>query len=193
METFNEDPRLFDPHNLFAGDDKVPVEFYMGSVPAPKHESEKAGFPKFVDTECIRIYSSKDNIIDRPLRDQDKQRWPRKYAAWKQSGASEPGGGGWRLEVWPQITKAQVEELKYFKIFTVEQLAEVPDSVIGKIMGAQLLKAKAQTAVKNAKEQAPLQLAQAAIEKRDQEIAFLKTQLAEMGKKMDALMERVAA
>jgi hypothetical protein len=168
VEQFNENIELFDPRNPYLGDDKLPVEFYMGTVAAPEEQSAKAGHPVFLDVECIKIYNSKDNVIDRPVRDTDKARWPRKYAAWKATGVSTPGGGGWPLEQWPQITRGQAEEFKYFKIYTVEQLANMPDSLGVNIMGFNQLKVKGE---------APLLQMQAALESRDAKIAELEVEI----------------
>jgi hypothetical protein len=187
VETFQEDPNLFDPRNLFAGDEKTPVQFYMGAMPAPKAESEAAGHPVFYDMEYIRIFNSKDNIIDRPVRDTDKKRWPAKYAAWKQSGASEPGGGGWKLEAWPVMSRAQVEEFKYFKVFTVEQLAEMPDSVGQKLMGFTGLKQKARQALQLAQENAPMEMLQMELKRRDETITEMLYEFKKMRARLDEL------
>src|SRR5262245_29482374 len=143
MEMFEHDIAQFDPRNPYKGDERQPVQFYMGTQPDDAATAAK-GRPIYKDYECIKIFTSKDNIIDRPVRDTDKQRWPGAYAAWKQTGESVPGAVGTRLEHWPLMTRAQVEEYRYFKVFTVEQLAELPDSTVQKIMGAPKLKQLAQ-------------------------------------------------
>lgn len=178
-----QDSPLHDPNRPYEGDEKVPVQFYMGVIlDDPKTEQE--GRPIFMDVECIKIFNSKDNIIDRPVRDTDKQRWPRQYAAWKNSGENEPGGAGMKLELWPQVTRAQAEEFKFFKVYTVEQLAELPDVTGQKIMGFQGLKIKAQAYLAAAKQDAPLVKMQEELRSRDLQIANLQDQIDKLGKKL---------
>jgi len=176
MQTFDADISHFDPRNPFKGDEKLPVQFYMGAIPDGE-ATEREGRPIFVDTECIRIFNSKDNIIDRPLRDSDKQRWPGAYSAWKGGGDGEPGATGTRLAHWPMMTRAQVEEFKFFKVYTVEQLAELPDSTVQKVMGAAKLKALAKLAVEASRGDEPFRRMQGELEKRDGEIAELKSEV----------------
>jgi len=186
MQTFDGNIDHFDPRNPFAGDDRTPVQFYMGAWP-DQSASELAGRPIFQDLEYIRIITSKDAIIDRPLRDVDKQRWPRAYAAWKSTGVSEPGAAGTPLSAWPMLTRAQVEEYKYFKIYSVEQLAELPDTVGQQLMGFQKVKAMAKAYVEVAKGQAPLLQMQAEIETLKNANAALMDQLAKMNTSLEKL------
>src|SRR5262252_1387616 len=176
MQTFESDISHFDPRNPFKGDERLPVRFYMGAI-QNDDATEKEGRPIFVDTECIQIFNSKDNIIDRPLRDSDKQRWPGAYHAWKNGGDGEPGATGTRLAHWPIMTRAQVEEFRFFKIFTVEQLAELPDSTAQKIMGAVKLRQLAKLAVEAARGEEPFRRMQAELEKRDGQIAELQSEV----------------
>lgn len=183
MDIFEADITHFDPRTPYAGDEKIPVKF---RIDAQKDDtaSEAAGRPIFRDVEFIQIFNSKDNIIDRPVRESDKQRWPRAYAAWKSSGESDPGATGTKLAHWPVMTRAQVEEFAYFKIYTVEQLAAMPDSVGGQMMGFQRLKALAQVNVEAAKGEAPFLKMRGELEKRDGEIAELRAEVARLSKLM---------
>lgn len=181
LQTFESDLSHFDPNNPYVGDEKLPVQFYMGAI-QDDNKSTEAGRPIYNDVECIKIFNSKDNIIDRPVRDTDKQRWPRQYQAWKQSGVSEPGAAGTKLEHWPQISRAQAEEFRYFKIFTVEQLAEIPDSTLQGIMGAQQLKTLAKAYVEAAKGGAPLLRMQKEMESKDLRITELEADVKRMMK-----------
>jgi hypothetical protein len=185
-KTFDHDIRHFNPaipywrENL-QGDEPTPVRFLVEAI-KDDTASEKEGRPMFRDVECIQIFNSKDNVIDRPVRDTDKQRWPNAYARWKASGQSEPGSTGTPLEHWPQMTRAQVEEFKYFKVYTVEQLAQLADSTAQKIMGAVKLKQLANLAVEAAKGEAPFARMQAELDKRDGQIAELTNEVARLSK-----------
>jgi hypothetical protein len=185
--TFEADITHFDPRNPYQGDEKIPVQFYVGAV-LNDAATAKEGRPIYNDVECIKIFNSKDNVIDRPLRDTDKQRWPRAYSAWKQGGESDPGASGTRLEHWPQMTRSQVEEYKFFKVFTVEQLAALADSTVQKIMGAPKLKQMAQLYVEAAKGEAPFLRMQAELDKRDGTIAELSAEV----KRLTEMVEKLA-
>jgi len=176
MQTFDSDISHFDPRNPYKGDERLPVRFYMGAV-LNDEATEREGRPIHIDTECIQIFNSKDNIIDRPVRDSDKQRWPGAYNAWKQGGDGEPGATGTRLAHWPLMTRAQVEEFKFFKVFTVEQLAELPDVTAQKIMGAVKLKQLAKLTVEASKGEEPFRRMQGELEKRDGTIAELQSEV----------------
>ena len=189
METFNEDPRLFDPNNPYAGDERLPIQFYMGTL-QDDNRTAAEGRPIYLDVECIRIFNSKDNIVDRPVRDTDKQRWPKQYAAWKASGASEPGMMGTRLEHWPAVTRAQAEELKYFKVFTVEQLSELPDSTGQRIMGFAKLKNLAKLYLEAARGEAPLIKMQQELELRDGAITELTNEVKRLTEMVKKVMEK---
>ena len=185
LQTFEGNIDHFDLRNPNAGDDRTPVQFYMGAW-LNQPASEEAGRPIFIDTEYIRIMTSKDAIIDRPIRDTDKQRWPRAYTAWKATGVSEPGSAGTPLEAWPLMTRGQVEELKYFKIYSVEQLADMSDSIGGQVMGFQKLKAQAKAYVELAKGQAPLLKMQSELEASNSKIAALEDVVNKLTAKLEA-------
>jgi len=182
---FEGDLNQFNPNNPFAGDERIPVQFYMGAVQNDSKTTE-AGRPIFDDVECIRIFNSKDNIVDRPVRDMDKQRWPRQYSAWK-AGDQEAGLSGTRLDQWGVLTRAQAEEFKYFKIFTVEQLAEAPDSSSHNFMGFQKYKALAKAYIEMSRGQAPILKLQEQLEQANGTIASQKDQLDKMAERLERL------
>lgn len=134
------DHRVFE--NRATGDDKLFVQFYI----APFRDDDATvaeGRPIFKDMEFVRIQQPGNLLsrIERPVRETDKARFPRQYAAFK-AGAAEQSQGT-PLAEWPLITRSQAEELKYFKIFTVDQLASLDDNSAQKMMGGQSLKTKA--------------------------------------------------
>ena len=191
MQTFDGNLDHFDPRNPNAGDDRTPVQFYMGAMP-DQTATEKEGRPMFQDMEYIRIMTSKDAIIDRPIRDVDKQRWPRAYQAWKATGVSEPGSAGTPLSAWPLMTRAQVEEYKYFKIFSVEQLAEATDNLGQQIMGFQKLKALAKAYVEVSKGNAPLLQMQSQIDTLASQNASLVDQISKLTTALEKMSTKKA-
>jgi hypothetical protein len=191
MQTFDSDITHFDTRNPYVGDEKLPVRFYMGAIQNDE-ATEREGRPIYVDTECIQIFNSKDNIIDRPVRDSDRKRWPAAYGAWKQGGDGEPGATGTRLSHWPLMTRAQVEEFKFFKVYTVEQLADLPDSTVQKIHGATKLKQLAQLAVEAAKGEEPFRRLRAELETRDGKIAELTSEVRRLTKLIEEKLKEPA-
>ena len=152
-------------------------------------KSDEAGRPIFAPVEFIRIMvPGERDEIERPATEIDKARFAKQYAHWKATG--QVATVGTPLEAWTAVTRSQVEELKFFKINTVEQLAEVPDVLGVKFMGINDLKAKAKTYLAAAAGDAPLQKMQAELDKRDAEIATLQKALKDQSEKIDQLLKQ---
>lgn len=107
-------------------DDVIP-HFHMKAVYL-KNKSEKAGRPIYEDREYVQILipGNKTEMPVIPVNEQHKERWPDQYRRFKDK--QEQVNEGTPLEQWPQMTPARVSALKDCHIFTVEQLANVPDS-----------------------------------------------------------------
>lgn len=185
LQQFESNIDHFNANNPFHGDENTPVEFYHGTFKNDVRTAEE-GRPIYDDVECIRIFNSKNNIIDRPIRDTDKQRWPRQYAAWK-SGNQEAGKSGTPLEHWSMVTRAQAEEFKHFKIFTVEQLAEASDSQAINFIGFQKYKNLAKQFIELAKGNAPIVKMQEALDERDATIAAQQDQINKLASRLEVL------
>jgi hypothetical protein len=148
-----------------------------------KVESEKAGRLICKDMPFIRITIPGDtnNIIERKLTEQDKQKYSKAWAEY-QRGESQ-GFTGTPLEQWPQITRAQVKESKYFECHTVEQLAGLTDSHCQKMgMGFRDLREKAKAYLGVAESTAAATAQALENEKLRQEMAELRAML-ESGEK----------
>jgi hypothetical protein len=145
-----------DRGRAFTNDDKLIVAFHMEPV-LDKAASKAEGRPIYVSKEFVRIIvpGDKNNIVNRPVWAQDLQRFPRQYAAFKANQSQDLSGTP--LETVPWITREQVEELKYFNVRTLEQLANIPDVHAQKFMGINTLRVRARDAIAFAKEQAPIQ------------------------------------
>ena len=125
------------------GDELLFVRFYVH----PRQNADKtleAGRPIFDDTEYVEIMQpgNKENIIQRPAQPDDKERFARQYSAFKNN--EEQQVSGTPIEQWNALSKAQVEELRYFNVRTVEQLAEMADNNSQQFAGIQSLKLQAQ-------------------------------------------------
>jgi hypothetical protein len=158
----------------YAQDDQLLVRFYQRTEPDVA-ETEKQGRPIYKEVDFIEIHQpgNKDSVIDRKAYPVDIERFARHYEAYK---ARTKGDGvhieGTPLVEWPGITRSQAEELKFFNVYSVEQLAGMSDSNAQNIMGIQSLKAAAKLWLEKASDK-QLQEAQ-------DEIAQLKAQMAEL-------------
>jgi len=163
----------------FAGDKSLYVKFYYQPV-LDKTKSLAEGRPIYQDKEYVDIIvpGDKGNVVTRPVRPMDRQRWPEIYKAFQEN--AEQVQIGTPLAVWPGITRSQVEELKYFKVLTVEQLAHMPDSVAQKFMGVNTLRTRAQTFLEASKGMAQNDQFNDAISKKDAQISALNEAVKEL-------------
>ncbi|RKH08999.1 hypothetical protein D7X74_30415 [Corallococcus sp. CA047B] len=160
------------------GAEKLFVTFNM-EAELDEDESREKGRPIHRDVEYVRIIVPGDNknVVHRKANPQDRQRFAAQYAAFK-AGESEALVGT-RLRDWPVITRAQVENLAHFKVYTVEHLAELTDESIQRIGPVRILVEKAQAYVALAAGNAPLEKLREDLKAKDNEMDVLKRQLAE--------------
>lgn len=130
-------------------DDKLHVHFFMRpQVDVEKSTAENR--PIFVNIPHITIMipGDKNNIPTSVVMDIHKRRFPEQ---WRQFlNGQEEQLIGTPLHVAPFVTDTLVQELAYFKIRTIEQLAAVPDSNLT-FMGARQLKQQAIAYLEKAK------------------------------------------
>ena len=179
---------LGNAQNIYYGDDKLHVTFFLHPVQDPAATAAE-GRPIFKEVEYVRIITPGDtgNIIVRDVQDSDLRRFGRQYEAFKK-GAGEAIQGT-PLAAWPLATRAFVEEMKHFGVHTVEQLAGMPDSVAGKYRGVVSLKQKAQDFLRAAGDTAPLSKMRTEMEQKDAEIKSLNQAVEEMKKQINDLQK----
>jgi hypothetical protein len=178
----NPMPKLKD-----AGDEHLHVIFAQAShFDDVKTRDEQRPVFTMMDYVTIMVPGDQTSIVHRPIRESDKDRFPLQYAAFLNGKEQQVG---YPLSEWPAITRAQCDELTYFKITTVEALANVSDAVKGKFMGLTQLseKAKAWLAVRKGEEPA-MQLA-AAMAQKDEELSSMRAQMQMMQEQMADLMK----
>lgn len=182
----NPIPRVKD-----AGDEQLWVTFESAS-----HFNDVAtreqGRPIFEMMEYIKIVIPGDTtqIIHRPVRPTDIERFPRQYQAFKLGREQQQGIP---LSECTWLSRAQVDELMYFKIQTVEQLAGVSDAVCQKFIGLNQLKEKAKTYLAQMKGEEPLLKMQAELASRDEQLAAQKQQLEQMNAALKELQSQMAS
>lgn len=125
-------------------DDALLVRFTLMPV-ENKAKSEEENRPIFEETVFIEISlpGNKDEVRIRKMKEGDKARFPRQWAAYERRNSDGEVIEGTLLSEWPQVTRSQVEELRFFNIRTVEQLAQLTDTNAQNLRGAATLKAKA--------------------------------------------------
>lgn len=164
---------MSNPHGIF-------VKFYMDAVEI-KFESEKHGRPIFKDVPHIQklIPGDQTTVIEKVAKPEDMRQFPREWEAFKRQ--NETGVTGTPLEQWPQITRSQVKEAKYFEIHTVEQLSEVSEVSCQKLgMGFFELRNKARAYLEAAAGTASATAQEAENQRLRDEMQALKAQIASL-------------
>ena len=161
-----------------AGDERLAIRFFVKAKQNPDKSAE-AGRPIFEEHEFIQVMvpGDRDYAHVRPVRPHDKERFAQQYNHWKQTNNNDAVVGT-PVEMLG-LSLGQVEEYRYFGVRTVEQMAELRDDVVAKMMGATALKQKAQAYLALMKEEAPMKAVTAELEKRDNEIETLKQAVAD--------------
>lgn len=170
----------------YEADGKLLVHFDMRPH-MDKVKTKSEGRPIFVSREYITIHvpGDKNNVVCHPVSDLDRRRFPRQYARFKAN--EQQSDTGTPLETVPWITREQVEELKYFKVRTLEALADLSDGNLQKFHGIQKLKQKAADQIARAKMDAPAAKLQEELRARDLKIAQQEKLLTELAAKVEAL------
>lgn len=179
-------------------DKNLAVRFYT----MPFHNEVKSleeGRPIFDDTVFIeiRVRGDRNNIIQRPAHDGDKQRFRDAYRAF-QDGVKELNSGT-PLAQWPIISASMVEELKYFGFYTVEQVSNADDAACSRMTGLITLRQKAKIFIEHAKGGAPIEKLVAEknelssrLEVAERSNKELAAQLEQLTLKFNKLAEKVA-
>lgn len=163
----------------YAKDQNLYVRFFNH----PKRDAEasvEAGRPIFHDTEYVSIMvpGDKTSIVERPADVRDRERFPKHYAAFKNN--DEEILDGTPLEAWPGLARSEVEELRYFNIRTVEQLANVSDVHAQKFLGINTLRRRAEAFLEASAGNAATEKLAAELEIRDNQIAALTQAVEEL-------------
>jgi hypothetical protein len=117
-------------------------------------------------------------VVDRPMRPTDVDDHPIEWARFEQK--KENRVSGTPLEAWSILSDTQKAEFNALHIFTIDQFAQLPDSVGNKIMGFNDLRDKARTFILAAKDSKLMDNVRAETEKVMQTQAAEIAQLREM-------------
>lgn len=169
-------------HNNYAvvhGDDnQCFVEFEMVPVQNTKR-TEKEGCPQFDDVPFVKIMfpGDKTKVVFKKATDEHKTRFPKQWEAFQRQ--EKQSQQGYPLEQWPILTKSEVATLKALNIFTVEALANLPDTALT-FLGGRVYREKAQATLAKAKDEGAILAVKAENEALKAEIDALKQQVKEI-------------
>jgi hypothetical protein len=165
----------------FAADASLHIEFTRKPTMNVTLSKEQ-GRAVFEEEDFIRIHVPGDKltVIERPVDEIDARRFADRYAKWK-AGQGEAVTGT-PINALPGMTQAKVEEYRYFKVLTVEQLAEAQDGLGAKFMSFHEDKRRAKAFLEVARGNAPLEKMQDELRERDVAIEEMKAQIAALQK-----------
>ena len=172
--------------NQTTQDDRLLVKFFT-KAREDKSATLAEGRPIFKDVEYIdiKIPGSRTGGACRPATQRDKERFPRHYAAFQQR--QEMPDEGTPLAMWPPMSRALVEQMAFFNVKTVEQLAAVPDNQTKNMLGMSKYKQLAQAYLDASKADAPMAQMQAELAERDAKIKFQGDTIGALTARLDAM------
>lgn len=121
----------------YGNDRNMIAMFYVKSVLVPAKSNEH-GRPYHEDQVFVRIHPPGErlNIVDRPVKDSDKRRWPIQWAQFQQNQEQHPEGTP--VDLLYPAHPSVAATLRANGVFTIEQCAELSGPAIDSIgMGAQ--------------------------------------------------------
>ncbi len=184
-------PEFLNPQNP---DGLLHVEF-MWMSPVDKWKTDSSGKETRMEkVPYVRIMKPGDNtsIIETPVRDEHKARWPDKWLYWQIKEGLTSGDAqvpGWAIDEWPELTDEQKRELKFLRFSVVEQIAGASDAQVQRMgMGGLGLREKARQALR-ARMGAETK---SELHKKDAEIALLNERLAKLEALITAPVQNVS-
>lgn len=183
-------------------DPKLPPLMVFFKEEAIKNEAaSKLGPPVYETVTQIKVLAAgqKQSFpiyeIERVLADgtvkQDKAvywRFREVYDAWK--AKQQPAASGTPLEQWPLMDRATIAAFKDSNVFTVQQLASLPDGALGNIRAkGQEWRAKAKAWLEDAGNAALAVELRSELAKRDEQIEELKQQMAALLKNQNGITQ----
>jgi len=136
--------------------------------------------------EILMPGDSKSSPV-RKVTDTIRHQYPNQYAAFLRGEELSPEGTP--VEMWPHINASLARTLKSMNIFTVEQLAEVPDTAVGNLMGGRGLRDRAKVYLEASKNTAVADALEHERQRLQDQVTFQQNQTADLAAKL-AAMER---
>jgi len=172
------------------GDENLAVRFFI----APMENAEKsleAGRPIFDDTEMIeiRVRGDRNNIVNRPVRPEDKKRFRDQWRAYNDD--RQEAESGTPLSQWPAASASFVEEMKYLGFRTVEHIASANDAVCSNVVGLTLMRERARSFLEFAKGNAPTDQLNAKVAELTSQLEAERANKADLAKRLEDAEQRI--
>lgn len=176
----------------FAADDRLYVEFVREPVMHPA-KSREAGRAIYEERDFVRVHvpGDKTTVVVQPMDDINKQRFRVRYDKWL--AGQEEAVSGTPLSALPGMTPSKVEEYKFFKIITIEQLAEANDNLGQKFMSFHADKMRCKAFIEVAKGNAPIERMNEELQKRDAQIEEMRAMIEALQSQAKPAKRSVAA
>lgn len=166
-------------------DSRLNVKFYQKAIQNNfKTALEGRPIMEMADFILIEVPGNQTLTIDTFVSDTDKERFPVQWARY-QNEKIDGDIEGTLLNDWPVLSAATAAELKHFKFYTVEQIANASDAQLNTLgmaagMAPFTLRDKAKAFLASAKDTALVQQQADELAKRDEMIARMQAQIAEL-------------
>ena len=172
--------------DIIGSDSRLHVTFYKKAVENPAKTIEE-GRPIYEDRVFVRIAVPGDNlsVIDTFANEEHQRRFPMHWQHFMNKNVDDDSIVGTPLKAWAMLTAAQAEELRGMKFYTVEQIANASDAQLLNLgmaagMAPLALRDKAKAFLSSAKDTALVQQQADELSKRDEIIARMEAQIAEL-------------
>lgn len=171
-------------------DSRLNVRFYQKAVQNNfKTALEGRPIMEMADFILIEVPGNSNLVIDTYAATEHKDRFPIQWARY-QNEKTVGDIEGTLLHDWPVLNAAVAAELKHFKFYTVEQIAQASDAQLNTLgmsagMSPLSLRDKAKAFLASAKDTALVQQQADELRKRDEELSAVKAQLAELAQAMN--------
>lgn len=132
------------PPSLDGSNQRPAIPVFFVEAVKNTFRSERDGRPQYDDIEMLKLLipGDKNSSPVKRVDDEDRERYPKQYAAFKE-GIEAPLDGA-PLAEWPPCSKSQLLEFAHFHIKTVEHLAQVHDGQLQNLpMGSRSLREQA--------------------------------------------------
>lgn len=177
----------------FGDDSSLFVLFYKKSVPNVL-KSRNAGREIYEDQEYVKIAPPGErlNVVDRPVRDEDRQRFPMQYARFLHNKTQVPDGTPVEL-LFPN-SPSIADNLKALGVYTVEQLSELSAHALDNIgMGAQDYQNKAKRYLDSSRKGKGFHEMQKKFDDSQQQVHSLQQQIQMQKAQIDDLYRKMAS
>lgn len=159
-------------------DDKLIVIFYKRAV-QDEFQSKITGTPHFVQKDYIKVIQpGEKDVVDRPVKDLDKARWPTKWQAYL--AKKEQSVEGTPLEHLFPDNPEIVATLRAQHVQTIQQLANLTDTASGNLQFGADLRKKARTYLEGAEKGKTFHALEQRIAEQDSTIRSLQEQVAQL-------------